>query len=387
MDEVTPIVIVGAGPAGLTAAYFLSKAGKKVCVVDQKSRAGRKFLVAGHNGLNLTNNLELDAFLSKYPDEIIRKAVRQFPPQDFRTWFSELGIETYVGTSGKVFPIPSLKPIEVLNRWIQVLEAQDVSFYFNSKCIQVTEHDLILENKNTVQHLPYSHLIFATGGKSWKMTGSDGMWTKLFPTLNILPFQPSNAGFVLKQNQNYQKLEGLPLKNVVFYMENLQLKGEVVFTSKGLEGSPVYALNHLVRKGTQALYIDLKPTMTAEFIAGHLEKAKNPTTALKELKLGKAGLLLLKSLPKETFVNATFLAQHMKRFPLEVSGLYPLDRAISTVGGISILDLNENFQHQSLNRTFFIGEMVDWDAPTGGYLLQACFSMGFVAAKAILKAN
>jgi predicted flavoprotein YhiN len=225
------------------------------------------------------------------------------------------------------------------------------------------------------------------GGASWKSTGADGTWTKHFaPYLDLIPFSASNAGFVLSNWKNLSALAGLPVKNITLQMGDKTQKGEFVISEQGIEGGPVYAMNHLFRKGINTMYIDFKPDLKIETIYSKLIQAKNTTEALKELRLSKGSIGMIKTLiDKDTFTDSKKMSLLLKSFPLQIENLYAIDKAISTVGGIPLNALDEHFKCIAHPNWYFIGEMVDWDAPTGGYLLQACFSMAYVAGKNIVQ--
>jgi uncharacterized flavoprotein (TIGR03862 family) len=379
------IHIIGAGPSGMFAAYCLQKEGFEVHLYDQKPALARKFLVAGHNGLNLTNAKPLEAFISKYPDQVIQNAVKEFTPDDLRSFFLDLGVETFVGTSGKVYPILKYKPIDVLEIWRKKLLELGVKIHANYTLKSVSlQHVEFSKGTNTISTQTET-VLFALGGASWKSTGTDGKWVELLKQhLNLVPFQASNAGFVLKDWSKMTEFAGLPIKNSTINLRESTQKGEFVITDQGIEGGPVYALNYKFREGTEILYIDFKPDLSEEVIYAKLVQAKNNSEGLKQLKLAKGSIGIIKTiLSKETFTDKRELSKLIKAFPLHIEKLYEMDKAISTVGGIPLNALDENFRCTAHPNWYFIGEMVDWDAPTGGYLLQACFSMAFMASKNI----
>jgi uncharacterized flavoprotein (TIGR03862 family) len=381
------VVIVGAGPAGLMAATRLQQSGRfHVLVVDHKKTVGRKFLVAGEGGLNLTHSEALDSFVEKYSHEYLKKAVRCFTPYDFRSFLAEIGIPTYVGSSGKIFPEEGIKPIEVLNAWIHSLhsirfqkEASLVDFDRDTLDICVKGGELI--------KLKYDYAIFALGGASWKRTGSDGKWLDLFLKNHIAvkPFQSSNSGVELKPDL-LPAVPGDILKNCTVRVSQTKVSGDVVFTNYGLEGKPIYAVNRALREsGANCIFIDLKPQLTEVQLIEKLKCFKTSTEGLKSLKIPKQGILWLKQiLSKSEYTELNLLANTIKNLPIPILGFRPLDEVISVVGGVPLGELLENGQLKKYPKVFLAGEMLDWDAPTGGYLIQGAVSTGWLAAQQII---
>lgn len=379
------IVIVGIGPAGLMAGYQLLKKGFSVSFYDHKKTAGRKFLVAGNGGFNLTHNSEGDDFSDKYNHEFIRNAVSEFTNQDTVIWLKEIGIPTFIGSSGKIFPVQGIKPIEVLNAWLSKIESLGGKLYFEHKLVNFRDNEVTFAFTEELVNVKFDKLIFSLGGASWSKTGSTGNWLELFDSkgITILPFESSNAGFNVK---NWKAtFNGIRLKNCSLKIGNLEKKGEVLFTKYGIEGAPVYALNDMIRKSHTKVFVDLKPMFTLERILEVLKsKRQNRTQHLSELKLTKELVLYLKeSISKVDYLNNEFMAKSIKNLPFEIESLRPLEEAISTVGGIKMNEVTEYFELIKFPNCFCIGEMLDWDAPTGGFLLQACFSTGFVVSKKI----
>lgn len=379
------IVIVGAGPAGLMAAQQLMQCDAEMMVYDAKKAAGRKFLVAGHGGFNLSHEGDLEKLQSVYDHPYIKRAVDQFGNRHTVNWLSELGIPTYVGTSGKIFPVPGIKPIQVLNQWLTTLREGGVRFHFEHRLVDFDAKKVVLESPRGRQEVRFDYLVCALGGASWKQTGSDGQWLNLFRKKGIATraFEASNAGMnVLGWNAQWA---GEVVKNVRVKIGKRTTFGEVLLTAYGLEGAPIYALNREVREGHTDLYIDLKPHNTVEQLAKKLHSAEgNRTAQLKTLKLPKTVIALLKqALSKEDYLNDGKLIACIKSFRFEITSLRPVDEAISTVGGVQMQAVDESFALTQLPNVYCIGEMLDWDAPTGGYLLQANFAGGYVAGQAI----
>lgn len=386
--QTAPIVIIGAGPAGLMAAQRLAEAGKQVHIFEQNKAAARKFLVAGHGGFNLTHNEDISNFISKYDKPEIQQIVRSFDNTKTVAWLKSIRIETYVGSSGKIFPIKSIKPIQVLQAWLERLQELGVQIHFEHKFVDFDNYKATLEHKGIVIEKVFSKLILALGGGSWQKTGSDAKWISLFAKKNIAisPLESANSGY--NTSVDYAELEGQVLKNIAVHFGETSKKGEVVFTKYGIEGSPIYYLNRFTRPHNfpLTLHIDLKPNYSDADIVAIIKTSNKTSEVLKnKLKFNKTALALLKKLDKETFTNAELLAKAIKAFPIPVESLRPIDEVISTAGGLHFIELNQGLALHKFPNVYCIGEMLDWEAPTGGYLLQACFSMGHYCAEQILE--
>ncbi|MNJ83709.1 hypothetical protein D3C87_11310 [compost metagenome] len=381
------ILIIGGGPAGLMAATQLLKSDCEILILDQKASVGRKFLVAGDGGFNLTHSQSKTELLEKYDSEWIKQAIKQFSNKDFIKFLKQIGIETKVGSSGKIFPLDEIKPIQVLNAWKQFLEPK-VQFVLNTRFLNFDQKHIEIEREGKTEKLDFDYLVLALGGKSWPVTGSDGAWVSIFEEkgIEMVPFQASNSGLVLYENW-LGDLEGKILKNIQTSCGNQTCAGDLVCTSYGLEGKPAYAINGALRKMEKPVFkIDLKPQMTSGKVFEILKKAKNPSQGLKELKLGEVAIFWIKNfVSKERFLNPKELAKAIKEFPVGIKGFRPIDEVISCSGGVSDSELSEFGELNKFPNVFVAGEMIDWDAPTGGYLIQGCVSSGFVAGKAISK--
>jgi hypothetical protein len=358
-------------------------------IYEKNNALGRKFLVAGKGGFNLTHSEPKEEMLKKYlPAEFMQPALFAFDNEQLRDWLKQLGIETYVGTSKRIFPVKGTKPIEVLNAIQKRMQKNKVQIAYGHtwKGWDSNGH-LLFEANGSVKTVQADEVIFALGGGSWKVTGSDGSWLELFTDKGIQtqPFLSSNCAFSIEWKEDFiREMEGTALKNTAFRCGERTKKGEAVFTESGIEGSAVYALSPAIREqiqkqGTATIWLDLKPDLSAAEIQSRLERSRISIkdTLLKKINLSEEAFALLKHYTtKDEFTTPNLLAECIKTFPLVIIGMAPLDEAISTVGGIALQEVNEHYQLKKLKHHYCIGEMLDWDAPTGGYLLQACFSMG-----------
>lgn len=387
LEQMKRILIAGGGPAGLMAAQQLAGEPCEVVILEANKAPGRKFLVAGNGGFNLSHAGELDQLVANYNRAQLRNAVGQFDNTATVRWLDEIGIPTYIGSSGKIFPEKGIKPIEVLNAWLQYLKAKGIQLLTEHRLLGWQDSNALIEHKGTVENRPFDYLVLAMGGASWKKTGSDGRWAEWLQKLGLqlLPFQASNAGMIVR---NWSPTgEGTILKNVQLNLGASSEFGEVLLTSYGIEGAPVYALSHEVRNGKNKLTIDLKPHNTVDEVQQRLSKQKgNRRQQLGQMKLPVAVIRLLRDqLTKEAYLSDEVVAQTIKELPLEIEGLRPVEEAISTVGGVDMLEIGGRFELKNHPRIYCIGEMLDWDAPTGGYLLQGCFASGFVAGREIAR--
>lgn len=380
------IIIIGAGPAGLMAAQQLALKGFKVHIYEQNKAAARKFLVAGNGGFNLTHSEELKSFVQKYEAEEIQNIVRSFDNQKVIQWFGDLGITTYVGSSAKIFPTKNFKPIQVLKAWLDCLEQLGVTIHYDHTFLNFDDATVYLKNNGEDISVEYSKLILAMGGGSWKKTGSDAKWVETLSNKNIeiTPLQSANSGY--NTEVKFHQLQGQYLKNIKVYFQENHKVGEVVFTKYGIEGSPIYYLNRFTRKHDFPVIIDidLKPNVTESEILAELKSSDKISPVLKRnLKLSTTAINLLKTLDKESYLDIGNLAKTIKKFPIEVLSFRPIDEVISTAGGVAFSALNSNLELKDYPNVYCAGEMIDWEAPTGGYLLQACFSTGFWVGNSI----
>ena len=386
------ITIIGGGPAALMLACELDTKKYSVTLFERKKTVGRKFLVAGEGGLNLTYNASIDELITHYsPSEFMAPIIRQFSNEDLIQWLNNLGVPTFVGSSNRVFPKQGLKPIDVLNKIVEKISNKGIKFQLDTNWLGWNDQGhLCFEDSEDITS---DITIFALGGSSWKVTGSDGSWADTFTErgVNILPFRAANCAFGVEWNKNFITThQGKPLKNIAVSFDNQTSKGELVISKFGLEGNAIYALSEKIQEALLsnkpvAIELDLKPTMTEAQIKAKLKKSKltKMTDSLKEdLNLDRSAIGLLKQFSdKETFMNPNLLAAAIKSVPITIQSVDEIDKAISTLGGIALDEVDENLQLKKIPNTYAIGEMLDWYAPTGGYLLQGCFSMGFALAK------
>ena len=381
------IIIIGAGPAGLMAAQILAEKGFKVQVYEQNKAAARKFLVAGNGGFNLTHNEALDSFIQKYEAIEIQNMVKEFDNKKVIEWLSDLGITTYVGSSGKIFPTKNFKPIQVLKAWLDRLEELGVTIQHENTFLDFDDSFVYLKNNGEDISVRYSKLILAMGGGSWQKTGSDAKWVETLSRKNIdiTSLQSANSGY--NTAEKFHVLQGQYLKNIKVSFNNEHKIGEIVFTKYGIEGSPIYYMNRFTRKYEfpVTLSIDLKPNLSESEILEQLKGTAKISSVLKRnLKLSTTAINLLKTLDKESYLDIENLAQTIKKFPIEVLSFRPIDEVISTSGGVAFSAFNFNLELKDFPNVYCAGEMIDWEAPTGGYLLQGCFSTGVFVANSIV---
>lgn len=386
------VVIVGGGAAGIMTALQLDNK-FEVYLIDKEKTLGRKLLVAGKGGFNLTNNAEQDNLVKKYtPHLFLDKALNSFTAYHLRSLLEGLGVETYVGSSNRVFPIRGIKPIEVLNVLLGKLADKGVHFRLNHSLVDFTKDKLILLNKEGGKlELEFDYCVLALGGASWKKTGSDGAWLDLIQSkkIEVAPFQASNCGLNINWNADFIKNhEGKPLKNIQLKVNSVLVKGEALVTSYGLEGNAVYPIVKEVRNCIEigekpTLTIDFKPKNSAKELQQKIQRRRSKDYA-RYLNLNSVEMTLIKCYTtKEEYLNVDLFSKKVKSLLIPIDSLREIDEAISTVGGIVVESLNKDFSLSLFPNVYSVGEMVNWDAPTGGYLLQGCFSMGTSVARSI----
>ena len=396
--------MIGAGPAGLMAAETLARAGLGVTVYDRMPAPGRKFLLAGRGGLNLTHSEELERFLSRYREAAprLRAAIEAFPPDALRAWCEGLGQETFVGTSGRVFP-KAMKASPLLRAWLMRLAAMNVAYKPRHRWAGWNaDGRLVFDTPAGRVEAAHDAAIFALGGASWPRLGSDGHWTTFFAEreIAISPLKPSNCGFAAEFSDVFRaRFEGQPLQGIELRFEDASARGEAVVTKTGLEGGAIYALSPLLRDaierdGEATLAVDLRPGLPAAELERALARPHGKQSfsnfLRKAVKLSPAAVGLLQeaahrgSAPLSSMGPAA-LAALIKAVPVRLTATAGIERAISTAGGVAFEELDAHFMLRRMPGSFVAGEMLDWEAPTGGYLLQACISTGVAAAKGAIE--
>jgi uncharacterized flavoprotein (TIGR03862 family) len=389
------IIIIGGGPAGLMAAEILSTA-HNVSLFDREKNVGQKFLLAGKGGFNLTNNVQGEELTGKYsPAGFMNKALSDFDSSSLRQWLSSMGIPTFVGSSGRIFPEKGFSPVDVLNKIRARLMEQGVQFYPEHELVgfDIDRHVTLKNNNQEVIHKA-DYILFALGGASWPKTGSDGSWLNIFQSMGIVikPFQPSNCGININWPEAVRQYHaGKPVKNIKLSVDDVEELGEVVITDYGMEGNAVYPLvptiRNMLNKNLPAhIFIDFKPSNTEEQL---LQKTSGKSVRTKDygqlFNLTGVQMAIIKACTsKESFLSLPGFINSIKKMAIPVDSLRPVAEAISTIGGIDLKEVNDDFSLKKYPWIYAIGEMLDWDAPTGGFLLQGCFSMGHYAARSIL---
>ena len=392
--DLTDIAIIGAGPSGLICADILSQAGLMVTVYERLKSPGRKFLMAGRGGLNLTHSEPIEAFMCRYAEarHYLAPMIHAFGPKHLMDWADALGAECFIGSSGRVFP-RALKAAPLLRALLKRLSDQNVTFCFESEFKGFGEYGEIhlQQALKPITIRPY-FTILAMGGASWPRLGTDGSWATGLRQIgvDITDFAPSNMGIKIDWPVHFKaRFEGQPLKTIALSHDNRRLRSDVIITKEGLEGTGIYALSASVRealvtKANTTLMLDLKPDLSHEVISQRLSaqpKAMSASNILrKALRLDACATALVLNGPKDLP-----LADRVKSLPLEVIGTQGLERAISSAGGVSIDGLNPDLSLKMRPTVFCVGEMLDWEAPTGGYLLQGAFSSGVHVARTIIE--
>ncbi|WP_426959097.1 TIGR03862 family flavoprotein [Muricoccus radiodurans] len=389
------VAILGAGPAGLAAAEVLGAVGIAATIYDRMPSPARKFLIAGRGGLNLTHSEPLERFLDRYGPARgrLEPAIRAFPPNALRDWCHGLGQETFVGSSGRVFPA-AMKAAPLLRAWLRRLDATGVRLETRATWTGWDEAGALFFGDGQRAHPDAA--ILALGGASWPRLGSDGGWAPILAArgLRVLPFAPSNAGVLVPWSGHLRdRHAGAPLKRIALAVGDARVRGEAVVTRGGLEGGAVYALSAAIRSALWAeapatLRLDLRPDLTEPDCAARLAAPRRGQSLSNHLRrtlsLPPVAVALLREagpVPED----AAALAARIKALPLPVTGFAGLDRAISSAGGLAWGEVGDDFGITRLPGVFVAGEMLDWEAPTGGYLLQACLATGRAAAAGVLR--
>jgi uncharacterized flavoprotein (TIGR03862 family) len=385
--ESCDVLVIGGGPAGLRAAELTSAAGLRTLLADRMPSVGRKFLVAGKGGLNLTHSEPLEKFVTRYHDDPRwRELLAVFSPDDLRAWAKGLGIETFIGTSGRVFPATK-QAAPLLRRWIARLKKQGVAFRLRHEWRGLgTDNAAIFATPKGEATLQARAVVLALGGGSWPQTGSNGAWTSLLQLagIEVEPLLPANCGYEVDWPASFlAEAEGRPLKNIVVRAGPDEIAGELLVTRYGLEGGALYQLGRTLRSmPAPSLVIDLKPAFTAQQLVEKLNAQPAPLldAAARAWKLSPAATALLRLCPVP---SANALSALAKSFPLALRGPRPLEEAISSAGGVAWTELTDDLMLRRRPGVFCAGEMIDWEAPTGGYLLQGCFATATRAARGV----
>lgn len=400
MQSKKTIAIIGGGPSGLMAAEILAAAGHKVTLYDQMPTPGRKFLLAGRGGLNLTHSEPLKNFMGRYgaAADWLTPSLQAFPPTALRDWCENLGQETFIGSSGRVFP-RAMKASPLLRAWRQHLDHLGVRFMPRHRWLGWEQNALRFKNGEKQTLITTDATLLALGGASWPKLGSDGGWVDILAAeaIAIAPLRPANCGFIVPWSDHFRsRFAGQPLKPVIVTIGSVSRQGEAIITAQGLEGGVIYALAALLREtiaqqGQATINLDLRPTMPLTTLTAKLQVPRSNQSLSNYLR--KAGLSpLLIGLLRETtapdklaHASPAALAALLKAIPLTLTASSGIERAISTAGGIERTAVDANFMLHQRPGTFVAGEMLDWEAPTGGYLLQACLSTAVAAANGIIR--
>jgi uncharacterized flavoprotein (TIGR03862 family) len=405
------VAVIGGGPAGLMAAEALAQSGVQVDVYDAMPSVGRKFLMAGKGGMNITHSEPLEPFLGRYGArrEQIAPLLDVFGPDALRAWLQELGVETFVGSSGRVFP-SDMKAAPMLRAWLHRLREAGVQFHMRHKWSgwdsdtgdtvgDVATHTLRFATPDGEQTVTCDAVVFALGGASWPRLGSDAAWVPLMAArqVPVAALRPANCGFDADWSPYLrERFAGQPIKPVAISLTDVDNKvhnrqGEILLTETGLEGSLIYALSAAIREriladGDVTIALDLAPGLTLERVVAEVTRPRGSRSMASHLhgRIGTSGVklaLLHEILSKEAFADAHGVAHAIKALPVRLTRARPIEEAISTAGGIPFDALDAHLMIERLPGVFCAGEMLDWEAPTGGYLLTACFASGLVAGR------
>ena len=385
-------LVIGGGPAGLMAAETLAERGHRVTVADAAPSPARKFLLAGRGGLNLTHSEPIEGFLDRYGSsrERLAPAILGLPPEALRLWSASLGEPTFVGSSGRVFP-QSFKATALLRGWLRSLDRLGVQLRSRHRLIALTPGGARFATPKGEETIEADAVVLALGGASWPRLGADGRWVEVLRAagIGVSPLRPSNSGFLVDWSEHFrERFAGQPLTSVKWSVRGADSRAEAVITRTGVEGGAIYALSSALRdavegEGSAELTLDLKPDATLEHLVQRLVRpagASLSTFLRKAANLAPVAIGLLRETgPIPEAPDA--LAERIKALPLRISGIAPIARAISSAGGVEWADVDEHFMLRALPGVFVAGEMIDWEAPTGGYLLQGAFATGAAAGR------
>ena len=403
MKKSNNIAIIGAGPAGLMAAQVLCDANLEVTVFDSMPSAARKFLRAGKGGLNLTHAEDFKLFCSRYfeAEKFLQTSLNSFTPSDIRLWAKNLGFETFVGSSSKVYPLDK-KAAPLLRAWLHKLKANNTKFKMKHRLVSYEKDIWQFQTPQGIKEYSFDGVILALGGASWPQLGSTGSWVEILKkkNLTISPFKPANMGFNVSFSKIFKdKFSGTPLKNVELSFRDINNNkhsklGELLVNENGVEGSLIYTHSKFIREQLEkeapfTVYLDLFPHRSESKLKQQLDspRAKQSLSAFWK-RIGLKGViasLLREVLTKEELVKSELVAKTLKKFPLKLESPRPIEEAISSAGGLKFENLDEQLMLKDFVNVFCVGEMLDWEAPTGGYLLTGVMGQGKLAANALLK--
>ncbi|MES1989898.1 MAG: TIGR03862 family flavoprotein [Pseudomonadota bacterium] len=388
------IAIIGGGPAGLMAADALIARGYRPHLFDAMPSLGRKFLMAGKSGLNLTHSEPFAGFATRFgaASDALKPALEALTPDDIVKWAAALGIETFTGSSGRIFPT-DFKAAPLLRAWIRRLREGGLSVHVRHRWTGWNEEDaLIFETRDRATTFKTDATVLALGGPSWPQLGSDGVWVSEFARrgVRVAPFRPANCGFDVAWTPFVrERFQGEPVKPVVLSFEGESHRGEFVVSANGVEGSGIYTLSAklrdaIERDGSATLMLDLAPDRSVSRLSGNLSRPRGKTSFANHLRKvtgldGVKAALLRECLDNKVFEDMELLAQGIKALPLKLVRPRPVEEAISTAGGVAFAGLDETYMLRNVEGVFCAGEMLDWEGPTGGYLLSACFASGRAA--------
>jgi len=379
------ILIVGGGPAGLMAADFASRSGVEVTLADSMPTFGRKFLMAGKSGLNLTMHEDDITFQTRiiHNNTTIEKALEEFGPIEVIEWANSLGIKTFVGSTGRVFPT-EMKASPLLRNWISRLDELGVSRQNRWKLKSISNKVATFETPQGLLNKSADGIVLALGGASWPKLGSNGDWKSLFDPAELESFQASNCSFIVKWSIKMSKYFGQPLKSIKLSAGSQSSRGEIIISQKGIEGGGIYSLSAQLKKG-EDLILDLLPDWDNDKILKLLTipwgKSSSSNILRKRLKLEPIKQAILREFAMDVFKEPALLTKSIKSLKIPLNGTGPIQTAISTSGGVKMGSIDENFMLRGRPGIFCAGEMLDWDAPTGGYLITTCLATGRMAGK------
>ena len=392
------VAVIGAGPAGLMAAEVLSAAGRAVTVYDRMPSVARKLLIAGRGGLNLTHSEPFQRFVARYglAAPRLKPVLEAFPPSALVAWAEGLGQPTFVGTSGRVFP-KAMKASPLLRAWLARLQEQGVVFKLRHEWQGWdAQGRLLFAHNGEPLHVKADATILALGGASWPRLGSTGTWVDILRErgVAVAPLKPANCGFTVAWSEAFRdRFEGSPLKNIALSFHGEMVRGEALITRAGIEGGAVYALSSSLRTaiehtGHATLMVDLRPDLSHADLLAKIARPRGSETVANFLRMTLALAPVAVNLLRETHgkdlsLDAPTLARHIKGAPITLTGTAPIGRAISSAGGVALDAVDENLMLKAMPNVYAVGEMLDWEAPTGGYLLQATFATAVAAARAI----